>query len=159
MDSLRQRLRLPLRSDKERIRAALDAALYRSLASEAHGKSTVDLFCDDRNYTVEMIVQNMVDAVVIKESYLLVYAIVKPWYSLSRYALTELLVLKIGKGGSFKDVTDTLDLLSEDNDCESIAVGGALTRSPAALQRLYRRAGYKMEPGMPQLTKRRITDG
>lgn len=150
-------IRTPTTGDRERIRVALDAALYLSLApSESeHSSSSVSYLCDDPQYTVEMVVQNMVDAVVIDESYLLVFSVVKPWYSKNRLVLSEDLVLRIGKGSSFRAVVATLEHLAETNDCDAIVTGGALARSSRAITRLYQRFGFELEDGSPQLTKRR----
>lgn len=150
-------LRLPVGNDRERIRAALDAALYLSLAPEGstQEQATVAHLCDDPAYTVELIVQNLVDAVIINDCYLLVYAIVKPWYSKNSWCLGENLVLRIGPGGNFSLVANTLEHLAEINECPTITVGGALARKPRALVRLYQRHGFVLETGVPQLTKRR----
>lgn len=149
--------RTPTTGDARSIRAALDAALYRSLAPSGteYSSSSVDFFCDDREYTVQVIVQNMVDAVVINESYLLVFSVVKPWYSKNKTVLCEDLVLRIGKGSSFSDVIATMEDLAEVNECDAIITGGALARSSRAITRLYQRFGFVLEDGSPQLTKRR----
>lgn len=150
-------LRTPTTGDSGRIRAALDAALYLSLAPSGskHNSSSVSYLCDDPQYTVDMIVQNMVDSVVIDESYLLVFSVVKPWYSMNRVLLSEDLVLRIGKGSTFRAVASTLEHLAELNNCDAIITGGALSRSSRAIIRLYQRFGYELEDGSPQLTKRR----
>lgn len=150
-------IRTPTTGDRERIRAALDAALYLSLApsDSKYSSSSVGYLCDDPQYTVEMVVQNMVDAVVIDESYLLVFSIVKPWYSKNRLVLSEDLVLRIGKGSSFSAVAFALEQIAETNECDAIITGGALARSSRAITRLYQRFGFELEDGSPQLTKRR----
>lgn len=107
------------------------------------------------DYSVEVIVQNLVEALVIDESYLLVYAIVKPWYSRNQWAVSEDLVLRIGEGSSFAAVVATLEDLAEAHDCSMISVGGALARNSRAITRLYQRHGFVPETGLPQLTKRR----
>lgn len=147
--------RTPTTGDREPIRAALTAALYRSSEEEASGSSTVSYYCDDTDYTVELITQNLVDAVVIDEAYLLVYAIVTPWYSKNRTAFVENMVLRIGSGSSFDRVIAVMDHLAELNDCGSMTAGGALARNSRALTRLYERYGYKHEQHTPQFTKRR----
>ena len=102
-----------------------------------------------------MIVQNIVDAVVINESYLLVFSVVKPWYSKNRSILCEDLVLRIGSGSSFRDVVAALEHLADLNECNAIITGGALARSSRAITRLYQRFGFVLEDGAPQLIKRR----
>ena len=150
-------IRTPTTGDAGPIRAALDAALYRSLApsNSEYKNSSVDFLCDDREYTVQMIVQNIVDAVVINESYLLVFSVVKPWYSKNRSILCEDLVLRIGSGSSFRDVVAALEHLADLNECNAIITGGALARSSRAITRLYQRFGFVLEDGAPQLIKRR----
>lgn len=149
--------RTPNAGDRERIRAAVNVALYLSLAPSGteHTSSTVSYLCDDPDYAVEMIVQNIVDAVVIDESYLLVYAVVKPWYSKNSYVVSEELVLRIGKGSHFGSVVHTLEEIAKLHDCDAIVTGGALARSSRAITRMYQRYGYVLETGTPQLTKRR----
>lgn len=111
--------------------------------------------CDDRDYTIELIVQNLVDALVIDESYLLVYAIIKPWYSRNKLVLSEEMVLRIGEGGHFSSVVGVLEDLADEHNVDVISVGGALARSSRAIARLYQRYGYVAETDAPQLTKRR----
>lgn len=139
---------------------ALDAALYLSSGEnkKAHSKydtSSVSYNCDDPEYTVELIVQNMVDAVVIDEAYLLVFAIVTPWYSKNRTAFVENMVLRIGPGSSFDRVIAVMDHLADINHCDSMSAGGALARNSRALTRMYERHGYMLERHAPQFTKRR----
>jgi hypothetical protein len=150
-------IRTPTTGDAGSIRVALDAALYRSLApsGEEYDSSSVSYLCDDRDYTIQMIVQNIVDAVVINESYLLVFSVVKPWYSKNRIILCEDLVLRIGKGSCFRDVIATMEHLADINECDAIITGGALARSSRAITRLYQRFGFVLEDGSPQLIKRR----
>lgn len=111
--------------------------------------------CDDRDYTVELIVQNLVDALIIDEKYLLVYAIVKPWYTRNKLVLAEEMVLRIAPGGNFGMIIQTLEDLAKEHDVDTISVGGALARSSRAIVRLYQRYGYVPETDAPQLTKRR----
>lgn len=140
------RIRLPNNSDAPRILASLQSALYLSLAPVLHRIGSVEL-------ALNMIVGGGVKSVVVDESYLVVYDCGKPWYSFHN-VLQELLVLRIGRGSSFWAVTGVLDYLAEINGCSEIVVGGALTRAPKALCRLYSRAGY-VDEGKPTLTKRR----
>lgn len=154
---MRPTTRTPRTGDRERIKAALQAALYLSLApsGEESNISTVRYLCDDPEYTVELIVHGSVDALIIDESYLLVYAVVVPWYSKNRIVLAEELVLRIDKGSSFGSVIATLEQLADDHKCEAIIAGGALARSSRAITRLYQKYGFVLETGVPQLTKRR----
>lgn len=111
--------------------------------------------CDDPEYTTELIIQNMVDAVVIEEAYLLVFAIVTPWYAKNRTAFVENMVLRIGPGSSFDSVIAVMDHLADINHCDSMSAGGALARNSRALTRMYERHGYTLERHAPQFTKRR----
>lgn len=150
-------LRIPNVGDRERIRDGILTSLHLSLAPSGseYIESTVSYLCDDVEYTTEMIVQNLVDATVIDNSYLLVYSIVVPWYSKNRTVLCEDMVLRIGKGSKFSRVIATLDHLADKHDCCAIVTGGALARSSKAIERLYRQGGYVLETDAPQFIKRR----
>lgn len=147
-------LRIPNEGDREPIRAALATALYRSLANSSNEESTVSYLTTNQEFVVEKILRGLVDSLVIDESYLLVYAVVQPWYSLDRIILSEEMVLRIRDGSSFDAVVSTMKLLAENNDCDAIVTGGALARYPRALTRLYQRHGFTLED-TPQLTLRR----
>ncbi len=141
------RPRLPQESDRERIAAALQAAVYLSL------EATVSYLCTDQEYVVDQIIRGEVDSVVIDDAYLLVYTVGSPWYTQELVVLEDM-VLRIGSGSTFSVVTDYLDGLAEEFNCKVQLVGGALARKPRALSRLYQRSGYVIE-GSPQLSKRR----
>ncbi|UGL62973.1 hypothetical protein [Xanthomonas phage R3-22-T1] len=102
-----------------------------------------------------MIVQNMVDAVVIDEAYLLVFAIVTPWYSKNRTVFIENMVLRISPGSSFDRMIAVMEHLADINHCDSLCAGGALARNSRALTRMYARYGFVLEQHAPQFTKRR----
>lgn len=140
------RRRQPDRMDSRRIREALEANLVS--VREAPVAVLVDI-----DKAVEVIVNNVVDAVIVDEAYLVVYEIGIPWYS-DKEVLLELLVLRIGEGSSFTAVTDTLDDLAYENDVVYTFVGSAFARSPRALSRLYSRQGF-VDEGRPSLNKRR----
>lgn len=147
--------RTPTTGDSEQIKAALIAALYLSSREEAGRESSVSYNCDDPDYTVALITQGMVDAVIIDEAYLLVFAIVTPWYSKNRTAFVENMVLRIGPGSSFYRYITVMEHLADINHCDSLSAGGALARSSRALTRMYERHGYTLERHAPQFTKRR----
>ena len=141
------RFRRPDESDREQISRSLNAAVHLSL------EATVSRLCTNQEYVIDKILSGEVEAVVIDNAYLLVYAIGSPWYSLE-VALQELLVLRIGTGSEFSVVTDYLDDIAEVCGCSIILAGGALARNSRAITRLYQRQGYSLE-GTPQFTKRR----
>ncbi len=150
--------RTPTTGDSETIRAALTAALYLSSREDSkvdNRESSVSYYCDDIDYTVALITQGLVDAVIVEEAYLLCFAIVTPWYSKNRVAFVENMVLRIASGSSFDRVIAVMDHLAEINHCDSMSAGGALARSSRALTRMYERHGYSLERHAPQFTKRR----
>lgn len=107
-----------------------------------------------RDLDVELAVSKIVrqtdcKGLVIHEGILLVYDVGYPWYSYSKI-LQELLVLRIGTGGTFRDVCDVLDDLANEHDVAAINVGGALAASERALVRMYKAAGYETDqsPGL-----------
>lgn len=150
-------IRLPNDRDKDAIRVALSAALYRSLAptGSKHKNSTVSHLCDDMEYTLQVIVEGNVSSVVIDEAYLLVYSVGQPWYSLGHTVFQEDLVLRLAPGSQFGRVIQTMESLATDNGCSTLIAGGALSRSSRAITRLYRMHGFELEDGVPQFTKRR----
>lgn len=142
------RVRHPRESDREPLYGSLSAAVYRSL------EASVSYLCTDLEYVVDRIIKGEeLLAVILDDSYLLVYSIGSPWYSKST-VLVEDMVLRLAPGSHFSVVTDYLEDLAEQNDCDMILVGGALARSSRAITRLYQRQGFTVE-GVPQLSKRR----
>ncbi len=150
--------RTPTTGDSEQIKAALTAALYLSSREDSkvdHRESSVSYNCDDPDYTVALITQGLVDAVIIDEAYLLCFAIVTPWYSKNRTTFVENMVLRIGPGSSFDRYIAVMEHLADINHCDSLSAGGALARNSRALTRMYARYGYLLERHAPQFTKRR----
>lgn len=139
-----QRCRLPDANDKSRIEGAINGALV-SVSKESLGS----LASPER--MLYSILSREVNSKVVDDSYLVVYDYGIPWYS-NKMFLFELMVLKIGSGGSFEAVTDLLDDLAYEVDAKAIAVGSQLCRAPAALSRLYSRAGFVNE-GKTSLVK------
>lgn len=83
-----------------------------------------------------------IEAVIVNEDYLLLYSVVKPYYSKDNI-LQEQLVLRIrNTGATFINVVDTLRLLCKVNSCRGILVGTALAFRQRALARLYENAGF-----------------
>ncbi|WWO60250.1 acetyltransferase [Xanthomonas phage SB3] len=136
--------RPPTPNDAERIERAIVQAL-RSVSKESLGSLA------SPEKMLYSILSGEARSVVVEESYLVVYDYGIPWYS-NKMFLFELMVLKIGTEGSFSDVTDILDHLADQVDAKAIAVGSQLCKAPAALSRLYSRAGFVNE-GKTSLVK------
>jgi hypothetical protein len=105
----------------------------------------------EATHAVDMIVDGIVDSVIIDDAYLLVYEVATPWHS-NKQVVHELMVLRLRAGSNFNAVCDTLDDIAEGSQAAAILVGGALTRSPEALVRLYKARGYELDV-QPSLIK------
>lgn len=94
---------------------------------------------------LDQIMTGVVDAVIVEETYLLVYDVGAPWYS-KDIILAEMLVLKVYEGGArFHHLAEALEQLARENEATAITVGTALAQSDAALSRLYKRHGFQIE--------------
>lgn len=88
-----------------------------------------------------------IGAAIIDDGILVVYTVSVPWYADYR-VLHELLVLRIGDGGTFRDVTDLLDDLAEQFDCYAMSAGTALSGNEKAIARMYQRAGWTIDKSL-----------
>ena len=140
------RLRSPHKGDSGRIEAALNASLVSVRRQDIN-------YLVDVQLAVNMLTMGGVEAKIVDDVYLVAWEVGTPWYSYHK-VLNELLVLRLGNGSSFQAVADFLDDLADEHDVALTTVGGALTRLPKALARLYSRHGY-VDEGKPTLTKRR----
>jgi hypothetical protein len=140
------RIRKPTVEDRFRIYCQLEKAV-----SAVPGADITKL--SDTRYATEMVVKHGVPSLILDEAYLVVYQVGSPWYS-DRVFLQENLVLRIGKGSAFAYVCDLLDDLAEQHNANDILVGGALSKYPRALTRLYKSRGYELLSS-PSLIKRR----
>lgn len=76
--------------------------------------------------------------------YLVVFAAASPWYS-DRTVLHELLVVRVGPGGTLRGVVQFLRQQAQQAGASLIAVGTAFAKSDRALSRLYQAEGFKPE--------------
>lgn len=94
-------------------------------------------------------------ALVIEETYLVLYALVRPWFT-DQTIIDEKLIfrLRLGKG-KFPDVIDTLNAIAKEENAAGVMVGTGLTHNDAAMSRLYQREGF--EPSSSNLYKQSST--
>lgn len=80
----------------------------------------------------------------IVDGYLVYWTIQSPWYSNATY-LSELLIVRVEEGGTFRGVANFLRDAAIAHGADLVAVGTALARSDAALSRLYQAEGFTPE--------------
>lgn len=97
----------------------------------------------DFNKVIEYIA-DAEDAYIVEEKFLVLYDIVTPWFTSSRW-LAEKLVLSLATGGDFTNVTDFLEERARAEDAVLIGVGTSLAISDRALARCYSQRGFKGE--------------
>lgn len=100
----------------------------------------------DANTIAEVITGEMVpegfDSVIVADTYWLLYAVGKPWYSTKPILSEELLWRLYENGpGRFADVIEALDALAEQHGAYGISTGTALAGKDSALSRMYERQG------------------
>lgn len=78
------------------------------------------------------------------DGYLVVFDVGKPWYS-SSTILHELLVVRVGPGGTLAGVAQFFRDKARELGADLIAVGTAFAKSDRALSRLYQAEGFKPE--------------
>ncbi len=78
------------------------------------------------------------------DGYLVYYGVTAPWYS-DVTILHELLVVRVGQGGTLRGVTQFLQHRANITGAQIVAVGTALSRSDRALSRLYQAEGFTPE--------------
>lgn len=76
--------------------------------------------------------------------FLVAYGVSTPWYS-SRQILHELLVVRVGPGGTLHGVAQFLRRKAREAGAYTVAVGTAFAKSDRALSRLYQAEGFKPE--------------
>lgn len=76
--------------------------------------------------------------------YMVVFGITKPWYS-QITILTELLIVRVGKGGTLRGVVQFLKTVAEECGAEILTVGTAFAPGDENLSRLYQAAGMTPE--------------
>lgn len=82
--------------------------------------------------------------------YIISYVVDTPWFS-NDPVLVELLVLRVGEGGSFKQVIDFFEQRARHHGCPRICTGTMLAIKDSSLAALYARHGFHM--GAMAMTK------
>lgn len=85
-----------------------------------------------------------IEGVYIVGGYLVVYEVGTPWYS-NASILSELLIVRVGRGGTIKGVAQFLRKRAKALGADFIAVGTAFAKSDPALSRLYQAQGFTPE--------------
>lgn len=87
------------------------------------------------------------DAYIVADSYLVIYALVQPWFAAEGVSLlTELLVVRVAvSGADFTVVPAFLEGAAREAGCKLAVVGTALAKADNALASLYIRSGFKAE--------------
>lgn len=109
----------------QRLKANPSKAMYRFLDAEVAIRS---VFAFDHAY-------------IVAETYLVVFDLSTPWYSLELF-LHELLVLRLTGGAGFGVVPEFLSKSASEAGAKLAAAGTALAKSDAALASLYQRYGF-----------------
>ena len=81
------------------------------------------------------------------EGYLVFFALSTPWYS-DELILSELLIVRVGPGGTLRDVARFLMDRAAVHGAAIVAVGTAYAKSDRALARLYEAQGFTVEAVM-----------
>jgi hypothetical protein len=96
-----------------------------------------------------------IHAMVVEETYLVLFATVRPWFT-DQIIIDEKLIFRLHDGkGKFSDVIDALDAIAKEENAAGIMVGTGLTPNDAAMSRLYKREGF--EPSSSNLYKQSLT--
>lgn len=121
--------------DYRAVRLAISSALQ--TAETLPWTEHVDVF-----YAFAQVLQGRLNAVVVEDTYVLVYNLGSPWYSPATF-LEECLVLRVYDGDAdFSAVTQALEGLAKHHGAKAIASATALAKSDRALSRMYQRAGF-----------------
>jgi hypothetical protein len=78
---------------------------------------------------------------VINGRWFISYGIGKPWFSDSK-VLSENTILRIGAGGSFREVVQALRELATDFNCSTISAGNFFSPDRAKTRRIYAMHGF-----------------
>lgn len=96
---------------------------------------------------IETTLKNMnpnIHAVVVEDTYLLLFAVISPWFT-NKTLIDEKLVFRFLDGpGKFSDVTAALEHIATSTNAAGIMVGTALAPSSKVMVRMYQRAGYEL---------------
>lgn len=139
------RLREPADADYSRICARLEEALEAGRGRQGVAQASAPEWAE------AIIARRGIQSLLIDDGMLLVFQVGSPWYA-SYTVVQELLVLRIGEGGTLKDVRDLLDDVAEHVDASAISVSTALCPRDKVLARSYQSAGYEFD-NSPRLIK------
>ena len=92
---------------------------------------------------------DFLQAIVVDEEYLVLYAIESPWYNANIVEVWELFICRIGKGEGGKGkalqgIVEALEDIAKKNNASRIVVGTSLPKNNKALSRLYQRLGFEV---------------
>lgn len=118
---------------------AVDCTLQR-IAARAKGKAMHKIVCPDTAYHH----LRASDNVWFVGGYLVYFEVGTPWYS-DRQILSELLIVRVGPGGTLRGVALFLREQARAAGAALVAVGTTFSRSDRALARLYQAEGFTPE--------------
>lgn len=126
----------PIKDEDE---GAVRKAAY-SLVSSKRWAETIDPYV-----VLASIMTGAIPAVIVNETYLVVYVVGSPWYTYKR-VLEEQVVIRIYPGpGILNEVVTALEDIAAKSNCIGVSVGTALADNDVALCRLYERRGFQTE--------------
>ncbi len=127
-------------SDIDNITTAID--YYKEKVLPNHPKEWIKDV--DYEYVLFLIKQKAVSAVIIQETYLLLFDIYAPWYSLDELIFAERMLLRINNSNyvPFKCVVEVMEILAKEAGANVLVAGTALARKDEVLGKLYMKEGY-----------------
>jgi hypothetical protein len=125
-------------TDKEAIDAYVNARVWER--AEKKWVTTIDselirTACKNENPDIH--------SVIIEETYLLLFSIVKLWFSSEQFLEEKLLIKLLDGPGKFSDVTKAFDQMAQNLRIDHIVVGTAMAPNDKALVRMYMRNGFE----------------
>jgi hypothetical protein len=96
---------------------------------------------------IETTLKNMnpnIHAVVVEDTYLLLFAVISPWFT-NKTLIDEKLVFRLLDGpGKFSDVVKALEYIAKSTNTSGIMVGTALAPNDKVMVRMFQRAGFEL---------------
>lgn len=85
-----------------------------------------------------------IHAVIVKDTYLLLFAVISPWFT-NKTLIDEKLIFHLLDGpGKFSDVVDALEYIAKSVHASGIMVGTALAPSNKVMARMFQHAGFEL---------------
>ena len=85
-----------------------------------------------------------IHAVVVEDTYLLLFAVISPWFT-NKTLIDEKLVFRLLDGpGKFSDVVKALEYIAKSTNTSGIMVGTALAPNDKVMVRMFQRAGFEL---------------